>query len=146
MRPLFAAAVLVGLSGPAFPQIDNLGAHFVQEWDADFDGRVTQAEFSARRSGIFALFDEDTDLVLSDAEWVLLSKYIGIDLPQHDPSEWMYKYAPGAAMHAAMTVGFNDSDGDGQVTQTEFEATSYKLFPMMDIDSDGAVTVADFAR
>ena len=45
-----------------------------------------------------------------------------------------------------LTVAFNDGNGDGVVTEDEFEAASAKLFPMLDRNGDGVVTADDLGR
>lgn len=43
-----------------------------------------------------------------------------------------------------MTLEFNDSDGDGRISRTEFAAASERVFEMLDRDSDGKIDMTDF--
>jgi hypothetical protein len=146
MKPILAVAVLALLSGPVLAQQGNPGQHFLEQWDADGDGSVTLAEVTAKRSEVFGMFDQDSDQVLTAAEWDLIGEHMGMELAPNGAGAGMMKAAPGKAVQEAMTPAFNDADGDGQVTLAEFDAASARLFPLMDADGDGAVTAADFAR
>ncbi|MFN4203898.1 MAG: EF-hand domain-containing protein [Tabrizicola sp.] len=147
MKPILAAAALAFLAaGPLLAQQGNPGQHFLEQWDADADGRVTPAEVTAKRSDVFAMFDQDSNQVLSAAEWALVEEHMAMDMGNGGQGHGMNMAAPGRAVHEAMTPAFNDADGNGEVTMAEFEAASAKLFPMMDADGDGAVTTADFVR
>lgn len=141
-----ALALVSSLSGAALAQQGNPGAHFLEQWDADSDGRVTPQEVASKRQDVFAMFDQDSDKALSAAEWALVEEHMALELGQNGPGAGMNMAAPGKAVHEAMTPAFNDANGDGSVTQEEFEAASAKLFPLMDVDADGVVTPADFAR
>lgn len=147
MKPAFATAALtILLTGSALAQQGNPGQFFLEQWDADADGSVTADEVTAKRSEVFDMFDQDSDQVLSAAEWTLIEEHIGMELAPGGPGAGMNKAAPGKAVKTAMSAAFNDTDGDGQVTRAEFDAGSSKLFPLMDVDGDGVVTMADFAR
>lgn len=162
---LAALAMTAALSGAAWAQQGNPGQHFLDQWDADSDGSVTPAEVTAKRSEVFAMFDQDEDQTLSAAEWALVADHMSMEMGQgkdghgqgmgHGSGQGMGKgkrkgmggmAGPGQAVHEGMTPAFNDADGDGIVTLAEFDAASVKLFPLMDADGDGAVTAADFAH
>lgn len=140
------ALAIAALPLAASAQQGNPGQHFLEQWDGDTDGSVTAAEVGAKRSEVFAMFDQDSDAVLSPEEWALVEEHMSMELSPNGAGAGMKMAAPGKAVHEAMTPAFNDADGDGQVTAAEFDAASAKLFPMMDADGDGAVTGADFAR
>ena len=146
MKPIFAAVALTVMSGAALAQQGNPGAHFLEQWDADADGGVTLEEVVTKRSDVFNMFDQDSDQVLSAAEWALVEEHMSMELGAGGQGQGMNKAAPGKAVQEGMTPAFNDADGDGAVTLAEFDAASAKLFPLMDADGDGAVTAADFAR
>jgi hypothetical protein len=172
---LAALAMTAALSGAAWAQQGNPGQHFLEQWDADSDGSVTPAEVAAKRSEVFAMFDQDEDQTLSAAEWALVADHMSMEMGQgmdgqgqgmgqgmgHGSGQGMRMgkgkgmgkgmgmggmAGPGQAVHEGMTPAFNDADGDGIVTLAEFDAASVKLFPLMDADGDGAVTAADFAH
>jgi hypothetical protein len=152
---LAALAMTAALSGAAWAQQGNPGQHFLDQWDADSDGSVTAAEVAAKRSEVFAMFDQDEDQTLTAAEWALVDDHMSMEMGQGKDGHGkgmghgMGKggmAGPGQAVHEGMTPAFNDADGDGIVTLAEFDAASVKLFPLMDADGDGAVTAADFAH
>jgi hypothetical protein len=161
---LAALAMTAALSGAAWAQQGNPGQHFLDQWDADSDGSVTPAEVAAKRSEVFAMFDQDEDQTLSAAEWALVDDHMSMEMGQgkdghgkgmgmghgkgmgHGMGMGRGMAGPGQAVHEGMTPAFNDANGDGIVTLAEFDAASAKLFPLMDADGDGAVTAADFAR
>lgn len=143
---LAALTLFLGLGGAALAQQGNPGQHFLDQWDADSDGRVTVAEVVAKRSEVFVMFDQDGDKILSAAEWGLVVEHMSLEQGQGMGGHGMNRAGPGQAMHAAMTPAFNDADGDSIVTMAEFDAASATLFPLMDGDGDGAITAADFAR
>ena len=161
---LTAALLLAGSA--AFAQMGDMGAHFMEQWDMDSDGKVTLAEVTEMRGNIFAMFDADSDGSLSAEEWQgvedhmteeMQSKGMGQGMGQgmgHRQTKgangmqammMMFGKGHGGAMHASMTPAFNDGDGDGVVTEAEFVAASEKMFPMLDSNGDGAVTPDDFA-
>jgi len=146
MKPIFAALALTLMSGAVLAQQGNLGAHFLEQWDADADGGVTLAEVVTKRSDVFNMFDQDSDQTLTAAEWALVEEHMSMELGTDGAGHGMNMAAPGKAVHDGMTPAFNDADGDGAVTTEEFDAASAKLFPLMDVDGDGAVTAADFAH
>lgn len=147
MKPILAAAAVISvLSGAAFAQQGNPGQHFLEQWDADADGSVTPAEVAAKRSEVFAMFDQDNNQILAAAEWALVEEHMSMEMGHGGAGHGMNMAGPGKAIHEGMTPAFNDADGDGNVTLAEFEAASAKLFPLMDGNADGAVTADDFAR
>lgn len=146
IRSFVIAAIAAALCGSAHAQQGNPGQHFLEQWDADANGNVTPTEVATKRSEVFAMFDQDSDKTLSEAEWALVAEHMALELGQGGAGHGMNMAAPGKAVHVAMSPAFNDTDLDGNVTQEEFESASAKLFGLMDGDGDGAVTVADFAR
>lgn len=143
---LAAAALALCAAGPSLAQQGNPGRHFLEQWDADADGRVTPEEVASKRADVFAMFDQDSNQVLSADEWALVEEHMALELGNGGQGHGMNMAAPGKAVHEAMTPDFNDADGNGEVSLEEFEAASARLFPMMDADGDGAVTSADFLR
>lgn len=146
MKTFLAAVALTLGAGAVLAQQGNPGQHFLEQWDANADGSVTEAEVVAKRSEVFGMFDQESDQVLSAEEWGLVEEHMAMELAPHGPGAGMRMAGPGKAVHEAMTPTFNDADGDGRVTLEEFVAASARLFPLMDADGDGAVTAADFTR
>lgn len=138
-------AVLLG--APAHAQQGNPGAHMLDQWDADGDGQVTSEEATTKRGEVFYMFDLDSDGSLSAEDWAAVAQHMADELGTKGAGMGQgHGNGPGAVMHEAMTPAFNDTDGDGTVTEAEFMAATQKLFPMLDRNADGVLTVADFGR
>jgi hypothetical protein len=118
------------------------GAHFVENWDLDMDGRVTAAEATERRGDVFFSFDANEDGVLDAEEYALFDEARDADM-QGQPG-----YAQASALRAAdgMRLERNDTDGDGVVSREEFVGNAADWVASMDTDGDGVVTTADFER
>lgn len=52
--------------------------------------------------------------------------------------------APGTLIHEAMSLAFNDADGDGRISRAEFLAASERLFLALDRNGDGRIDLDDF--
>ena len=156
---LTAALLLAGSA--AFAQMGDMGAHFMEQWDMDSDGKVTLAEVTDMRGNIFAMFDTDSDGSLNAAEWQGVEDHMTEEMQAKGMGQGMGKRQAkgangmqammmmfgkghGGMMHESMSPAFNDADGDGVVTEAEFTGASEKLFPMLDTNADGAVTPDDF--
>jgi Ca2+-binding EF-hand superfamily protein len=148
MKTSLALAALVALAvAPAFAQQGQMGAHFLEQWDADADGRVTPDEARTKRADVFYMFDTDTDGTLNAEEWAGVAEHLAAEMgPGGNGQGHGMGNGPGQHIHAAMTPEFNDIDANGAITADEFTAATDKLFPLIDTDADGAVTVADFGR
>ena len=100
------------------------GMHLMAIYDADKDGKLTQAEIDTGRAGQFAEFDADKDGALSLDEYQAL---------------W------ASAMRPMMVDLFqkHDDDGDARVTMDEFTSRSRHMVDYMDRDGDGAIGAGD---
>ncbi len=138
--PVVAALSLVAA---AHAQQLQPGVHFIENWDMNADGQVTLAEAQEKRGELFYMFDQDEDGMLSDAEYDLFDETRKADMDEnaggHDKGQMR-------GVNKGLTREFNDSDGDGQVSQDEFIANAEAWFNMMDRNGDGIVTTADFGR
>lgn len=159
-RTLTFAALTLALSGAAFAQAGNPGAHFVQNWDEDGDGIVLLEEAKTKRDNLFTTFDADEDEKLSPEEYVAFDEMRAAD--QEAMREEMGKMAGGGMgkgkgmgqgmgpgmmrAEGGMNRGFNDADGDGLVSREEFVGRTPDWFAMMDSDGDGKITAEDFGR
>jgi EF-hand domain pair len=148
------AALTLALSGVAIAQQGNPGAHFVQNWDQDGDGAVTQAEAQTMRDNLFTTFDADGDGKLSPEEFDAFDAVRAAD--QEEMRKEMGVKA-GGGMGKGMGPGlmraeggmmrtFNDADGDGAVSREEFIGRTADWFAMMDNDGNGKITEDDFGR
>lgn len=136
---LFAAALPMG----ATAQNGQPGLHFVENWDANGDGQVTLAEATEKRGDIFYMFDQDENGSLDDAEYTLFDETRQADMQANAGG---HQNAGMKSVNQGMMRDFNDTDGDGLVTQAEFLAHVGDWFAMMDSNGDGVVTTADFSR
>jgi len=114
MKPILAALALILAAAPALAQQGNPGAHFLENWDTDGDGRVTLAEAESRRGDVFAAFDADEDGALRGAEYDLFDQARAQDQQGQGHGAG---YGPA---DRGMERGFNDRDGDGAITATDF--------------------------
>ena len=139
MSRALCAAVLLA-AGPATSQGQGPGAHFIENWDDDGDGRVTLEEAEAKRADVFYMFDSDEDGFLDSEEYDRFDETRAADM------EAQGGHAKGAMapLEQGMSRAFNDTDGDGKVSADEFTAATGSWITQADRDGDGAVTAADF--
>lgn len=147
--PLYAAAFcLVG--GMAMAQDGVPGAHFVENWDLDSDGKVTLAEVTERRGDVFTSFDADEDGILSPAEYDLFDQARANDQAGNGGGGQGKGKGHGKGGYGGadkgMERGFHMADANGGITRDAFVGKSEAWLAMMDRDGDGVVTIADFAR
>jgi len=163
---LVALSLAAGVTGlQAQAQAEAPGAHFMEQWDLNADGQVTLAETREKRADVFTMFDADEDGTLNPAEWQSVAEHLATEegqggaLAQMGEADGQAKGqennqgkghpqqpGPGAFLHIAMTPEFNDANGDGLVTAKEFTDATDRLFPQIDRNSDGAISLADFGR
>ncbi len=164
-----ATAVMLVLATPCLAQQGNPGAQMMAQWDGDADGKVTLEEAITKRGDVFYMFDGDNDGTLSAEDWAMVAEHMAMEMEIKAETQGQARangmgqgmgqgvgkgagqgmgniMGPGAAMRQAMTPAFNDTDGDGLVTDVEFTAATQKLFPMLDRNGDGVLTMDDFAR
>ncbi|WP_343080984.1 calcium-binding protein [Ostreiculturibacter nitratireducens] len=155
--PLAAALALVAGIATA----NTRGAEFIQQWDADGDGRVTLVEAEERRASIFEMFDQDGDGIFSAAEFALIDEHRALEAEAgHGPGNGKGHHAMGGgrghgrgmqggadfAQPAAEGMKRFDADGDGVIVRAEFLAGTADWFAMRDRNGDGVITAADFGR
>jgi Ca2+-binding EF-hand superfamily protein len=105
-----------GLGGP--------GENLFEAFDANQDGKLTQAEVDQARAAKLAEFDADGNGSLSLEEYQAL---------------WL------DAMRERMVDQFqaHDDDGDGEVTVVEFTERYSRIVDRLDDDDDGEVTMEE---
>ncbi|MEI2685954.1 MAG: hypothetical protein V9G14_06460 [Cypionkella sp.] len=107
---LTAALLLAGSA--AFAQMGDMGAHFMEQWDMDSDGKVTLAEVTEMRGNIFAMFDTDSDGSLSAAEWQGVEAHMAEEMQSKGMGQGMGKrQAKGANGMQAMMMMFGKGHG-----------------------------------
>lgn len=141
MKIQMLAAALVVASSTAFAENHQPGAHFIENWDLDGDGAVSLEDITTRRGDVFFTFDADENGALDAEEYVLFDEARANDMENNAGN--------GNGMRRAsegMTLSFNDTDGNGEVSHEEFLAHSSDWLAMLDRNGDGSVTTADFGR
>ncbi|MGJ8621171.1 MAG: EF-hand domain-containing protein [Yoonia sp.] len=116
------------------------GAHFIENWDLDANGTVTLAELEQRRSDVFYMFDMDEDGALDAAEYVSFDAVRAADMA----SQGGHGTGKMGRVQEGLTLLFNDTDDDGQVSEAEFLAMTSEWLTLIDRDRSGDVTAADF--
>lgn len=101
--------------------------NFMETYDANADGSVTQEEINAFRSERLAEFDADGNGSLNLEEYQAL---------------WLDAYRD------RMVDNFqrHDDDGDGSVTVAEFGEEQARLVQKMDRNDDGVINAEDKSR
>lgn len=144
------AALIAALAGPialGLPALAQMGpgegpgegsgegpdARF-EQFDADGDGLVTEAELSARRAARAAALDADADGYLSAEELTAF---------------YQAQAAERIASMVAREMARADADGDGRISAAEKMLggegrMAARLFERADADGDGAVSRAEF--
>lgn len=135
-----ALVASMALAGAATAQ--EPGAHFIENWDLDGDGVVTQAEAQTRRGDVFMSFDADDNGIL-DAE-----EYAVFDEARANDMAGMPEGGQGLMQGVAdgMKLRANDRNGDGRVSRDEFVGGARAWVQGMDRDGDGRVSKGDFAQ
>lgn len=157
MRALYLLSALVpalvAVSSPVLAQDDGQAVHFLEQWDADADDKVTLEEARSKRGEVFHMFDSNGDGTLNLDEGALVADHMQAEMdmksemrPTKGQGQGKGMNGPGQAVHAAMSPAFNDADGNGVVTGAEFVAATDTLFTTLDRNADGVVSAADFAR
>ncbi|WP_439103586.1 EF-hand domain-containing protein [Celeribacter marinus] len=158
----FLSVLAVTAALPAAVSAQQFGGHFMESWDTDSDGTVTLAEVEIRRGDIFYMFDSNEDGFLDAQEYVQFDETRVADREVHmeEAQETASRGASmgqgkgqGTGMSAgisgvqnAMTLAYNDTDGDGQVSREEFTSNTAGWFVTMDKTGDGVVNADDFGR
>jgi Ca2+-binding EF-hand superfamily protein len=102
-------------------------AAMFEQFDADGDGKLTQAEIDAGAKSRFAEADAD--------------KQGGVTIQEFEP--WFWKQHRETMVRAFQ---FLDRDGDGSITEEEVTVLTGKAVERMDRNGDGALTRDDRPR
>lgn len=109
--------------------------HMIEKMDTDKDGAVSTDEFKAHRAEIFSAADSNGDGSLSGDEFAAMAKAM-----QEKREEAMKM-----AREKKRQNHFNkmDADGDGKISQAEFDAGGEHRFNRMDNNDDGKLDKND---
>ncbi|MCB1508079.1 MAG: EF-hand domain-containing protein [Hyphomicrobiaceae bacterium] len=128
------------LAGSALAQSGQPGLHFIEVWDLDQNGTVTLEEAEQRRGDVFLSFDADGNGVLDAEEYAVFDEARASDAQQHGTGMGR----GGQRAQEGMTLAYNDTDVNGEVTREEFLARTADWLALIDRNGDGAVTAEDF--
>ena len=113
-------------------------ADFMADYDANGDGAVTLAEFSAERQAGYNLRDANGDGSVHEEEYV--AEYeVRLEQDLASRREMQIKQA-----HVRFDV--LDKDDDEAMTFDEFNASGSRMFSALDTNEDGVVDDADTAE
>jgi hypothetical protein len=140
--PLSVTVMLFALAQPASAQPGEAPAprghgkaEFVASYDANSDATVSRAEFDARRVHDFTRIDANKDRGASVEEYVS-------DYTTRLDAELATMRARQIAQ-ARVRFGALDTNGDGSVSQSEFDASGQRMFTRLDTNADGVVDERD---
>lgn len=138
----FSVLATIAIIAPfaAFAE-ETSGSHFMLNWDLDESGAVTVAEITERREMVFNMFDQDENGRLNAEEYVAFDETRAADMENNAGGG---HGQGGGRMQEGLTLGFNDTDGDGEVSKAEFLERSEAWVTMVDRDEDGSITAVDF--
>lgn len=117
------------------------GAHFLENWDLNEDGKVSLEDARERRADVFTMFDSDENGQLSGEEYKLFDETRKEDAAQNaggHGSGGMRRTQEG------LTLTFNDVDENGSVSKSEFVGKTADWLALIDRNDDGDVTLEDF--
>jgi Ca2+-binding EF-hand superfamily protein len=137
-RHLIATALM--LTATAASAQTTPGDQFLQNWDLNQDGIATLEELREMRGNVFFSFDANEDGYLDAEEYVLFDEARANDVANYEAEQrdQMQQVADG------MSLSVSDLDGDGRVSEAEFQTGAGAWFDDLDKNGDGGITLADF--
>jgi Ca2+-binding EF-hand superfamily protein len=138
-RFAFAAALL---ASPALSQNADAPGHgkndFMETYDADKDGKVSKAEFAAKRKEAHKNLDLNRDGKVSELDYV--NEYtFRLD-------KELAERRGGQIRQAHFRFGVLDTDKDSTLSEGEFNESGDRMFSRLDSNSDGIVDAKDTAK
>ena len=142
--------MVTGISGgQGGPDMSALWQELLKRADKDGDSKISREEFDSARpkdrgrahDNLFSRIDTNADGFIDESENAAVLKSV----PKGRP--------PGGGMNLMKLFEKADSDGDGQISKTDFQsaasqstdsATAGQIFDAMDTNQDGVVSVAEY--
>ena len=143
-NPILVAAVLAITSTAAMAE-GKPGGHFIENWDLNADGVVSIDDLTERRTDIFTTFDANEDDLIDAAEYLDFDAARAADMAENAGGEGHGK-GPMKKIQDAMSLAFNDTNKDGQVSKQEFMDATAAMLEMADRNGDGVISGDDFGK
>jgi len=145
-KTLIAAMALAASAAPLMAQQQgNPGAHFLENWDLDANGEATLSELQTKRGDVFLTFDSNEDGFIDADEYVYFDEARANDMKANAGGQGGHGGRADRASQG-MALQNNDTDQDGKVSRDEFLGGAVAWMGMLDRNTDGVVTTADFGR
>ena len=151
-KALFLAASMLALApAPAALAAEDFQTHFMSNWDADSDGKVTLQEAQERREAIFAAFDADEDGFLTAPELATMdemraNEHASMANPPAGRGQGMGR-GMGQGQGMGMGRGHGMGQGQGMGRGMRFQATAEGGMHnrrMIDANGDGRISKDEF--
>lgn len=111
---------------------------FLKTYDTNLDGKVTKAEYDAKRGQDYGRTDADKDGAVTETE------YVGEYAARLDAE--LAATRKRSLDQAKVRFGVIDADKSGRMTTAEYGAVATKTFASLDTNGDGVVDDADTAK
>jgi len=111
---------------------------FLKTYDTNLDGKVSKAEYDAKRSQDYGRTDADKDGAVTEAE------YVGEYAARLDAE--LAATRKRSLDQAKVRFGVIDADKSGRMTPAEYGVVATKTFASLDTNGDGVVDDADTAK
>ena len=139
---LLTAAAVATPAGLALAQEPVARGHskteFLKTYDTNLDGKVSKAEYDAKRQADYGRTDADKDGAVTEAE------YVGEYTVRLDAE--LAATRKRSLDQAKVRFGVIDADKSGKMSAAEYAGVATKTFTALDTNGDGVVDDADTAK